>query len=130
MTAYTTVKLIHITLAALSIGGFLLRGCWMLGAPGMLERRWVRIAPHIVDSAFLASGIGLLYILGLQQLEAGWLQAKLIALVAYVVLGSIAIRRGRSLPVRAAALALALLTFAYIVGAAVAKSVGSWLAMA
>ncbi len=127
MSAYPALKLIHIALAVISISGFAVRGWWMLFAPANLERRWVKVAPHIVDTLFLASGIALLLTLGLPLLQTGWLQAKLVALVAYVVLGSIALRRGRTHQVRIIALVLALAAFVYIVGAALSKSAASWL---
>ena len=46
---YLAVKHLHITCAALSGGLFLLRGLWMLHAPAMLQRRWIRIAPHLME---------------------------------------------------------------------------------
>ena len=44
----------------------------------------------------------------------------MLGLVAYVALGTIALKRGRSRRVRAAAFAAALATFAYIVAVAIA----------
>ena len=50
-----------------------------------------------------------------------WLAAKLCALVAYIVLGTIALKRGKTPAVRGAAFALAVLVFGYIVAVAVTK---------
>jgi uncharacterized membrane protein SirB2 len=50
-----------------------------------------------------------------------WLMAKLCALVAYIVLGTIALKRGKTLAVRASAFVAALLVFAYIVAVAVTR---------
>jgi uncharacterized membrane protein SirB2 len=52
----------------------------------------------------------------------GWLWAKVIALLVYIGLGTIALKRGRTRGVRIAAFAGALATFAYIVSVAIAKS--------
>jgi uncharacterized membrane protein SirB2 len=125
---YLTVKTIHITAAILSISGFVLRGTWMLRQSPLLEKKIVRVLPHIVDTLFLLSGIWLVWLLRLDVLEQSWLIAKLVALVAYVILGVIALRRGRTLRVRSVALVMAVLTFAYISGVAMSKSVASWLA--
>ena len=125
---YTSFKLIHLCAAILSFNGFVLRGYWMMTDPGLLERKWVRIVPHVVDAIFLVSGIGLIYALRLQVLQNGWLLMKFGVLVAYVVLGSLALRRGKSIAVRQAAFALAVLCFVYIVGVALSKSMASWLA--
>ena len=102
---------------------------WMMTDPMLLERKWVRIVPHVLDAIFLASGIGLIYALRLQVLQNGWLLTKFATLVAYVILGSIALRRGRSMPIRQTAFALAVLSFIYIVGVALSKSTASWFAV-
>lgn len=124
---YLALKLAHITAAILTISGFALRGFWMLTDSANLDRRIVKIAPHIVDSVFLLSGIGLIWILRLPVMSQPWLMAKLLALVLYVLLGTVALRRGKTKRTRTIALLLAILTFAYIAGAAMNRSVGSWL---
>lgn len=126
---YETVKFAHLSLATLSVGGFVLRGYWMMSEPTLLKRRWVRVLPHVVDTVFLLSGVALIVALRLPLAQSTWLQIKLAALVAYVILGSLALRRGRSMRVRVTAFALALITFAYIVGVAYSKSGASWLAV-
>lgn len=127
---YATLKLIHIIAATLTISGFVLRGFWMLSGSPNLNAKAVRIAPHIIDSVFLFSGIGLIVLLQLPVLGQPWLMAKLLAVVIYIILGMIALRRGKTMHVRVTALLLALATFAYIVGVALSKSTGSWLALA
>jgi uncharacterized membrane protein SirB2 len=49
-----------------------------------------------------------------------------LALVVYIVPGTIALKRGRTTRTRMTALLAALLTFGYIVGAAIRKSPYSW----
>jgi len=94
-----------------------------------LELRTVRIAPHIIDTVLLLSGISLIWALDLPLLSQPWLLAKLAALVVYIILGSVALRRGRTRRTRTLAFVLALITFAYITGIALTKSMGSWLAL-
>ena len=100
----------------------------MLGSSPRLNARLTRVVPHIVDTLFLASGIALVLHLDLPVMRSPWLLAKLVALVIYVVSGSIALRRGATLQVRSVAFVAALASFAYIVGAALSKSPASWLA--
>jgi len=126
---YSILKLIHVSVAILTISGFVLRGFWMLVESPLLEQRIVRIAPHIIDTVFLFSGIGLVWTLNLPVLDHPWLLAKLAALVVYILLGTIALRHGKSLQIRVSAFVSALATFAYITGVAVSKSTGSWLAL-
>jgi len=124
---YATLKLIHISAAILTISGFVLRGFWMLVESPMLGTRIVRTAPHFIDTVFLLSGIGLIWTLNLPVLNQPWLLTKFAALIAYILLGTIALKRGKTRRIRIGALALALLTFAYIGGVAMSKSMGSWL---
>jgi len=102
----------------------------MLSGSANLDRKLVRILPHIVDTVFLLSGIGLIVLLQLPIGASPWLIAKFTALIVYIVLGAIALRRGKTMRVKAMAFVLALLTFAYIVGVALSKSILSWMALA
>lgn len=124
---YWPLKYAHLALALLSLTGFLLRGLWMVRGTALLDHRIVRTVPHVVDTLFLLSGIALVLTLSLPVMQSPWLLAKFAGLVVYVVLGSIALRRGPTLAVRQIAFVGALSAFAYIVGAAVSKSPASWL---
>ena len=98
---YFTVKTIHMIAAILTISGFTLRGIWMLSGSGLLDHRLTRILPHVVDTVFLLSGIVLIVILRLPVLSQPWLLTKLLAVVVYILLGMVALRRGRSRRIRA-----------------------------
>jgi uncharacterized membrane protein SirB2 len=126
---YSTLKIIHVTFAVLSIAGFVLRGVWMFRQSANLDRRIVRVSPHVVDTAFLISGIWLVVILHLTVREQVWLIAKIAALILYIVFGTIALRRGSTMQIRGAAFAAALLTYLYIVGVALHKSPASWMTL-
>ncbi len=125
---YSALKIIHVSFAILSIAGFVLRGVWMFGHSANRHRRIVRVAPHVVDTAFLISGIWLVVILHLALREQAWLIAKIVALILYIVFGAIALRRGRTMHIRAAAFVAALLAYLYIAGVALSKSPMSWIA--
>ena len=118
---YGLVKGIHVVAAAVSLSLFALRGAWMLASPGRLTQRWARIAPHVVDTVLLASALWLAWQLGADGTR-GWLAAKVVALVAYIALGIVALRKGKTRSVRLAAFVAALATFGYIVSVAVTKS--------
>jgi uncharacterized membrane protein SirB2 len=120
---YFAIKHLHVTCAALSGSLFLLRGFWMLQRPALLQQRWVRIAPHLVDTLLLASALTMVFLSGQYPFVQPWLTAKVLALIAYIVLGSIALKRGRSQTVRVAAFIAALGVFAYIVGVALTRQV-------
>ena len=100
----------------------------MLANSPLLQTRFARIAPHVVDSALRASAIWLAWSLGQFPFAHDWLTAKVLALVAYIVLGGIALRRGRTRALRAAAFVAALLTAGYIVSVALTRDPFVWLA--
>lgn len=114
--------------AILTIAGFVLRGIWMIGQNSNLDRVIVRVLPHVIDTAFLITGIWLVVLRRLNVMEHGWLIAKFIALVLYIVFGAIALRRGSTIGIRTAAFVAALMVYIYIAGVALNKTAMSWLA--
>ena len=87
---YPTLKLIHVSCVAISYTLFVLRGVWMLLQSPLLQQRWVRVAPHVVDTALLASAIAMAVTIRQYPLVAGWLTAKVVALFCYIGLGMMA----------------------------------------
>ena len=118
--AYLVLKTLHLTTIALTLALFVLRGAWMIADSPRLKARWVRIAPHVNDTLLLASGISLAVLLQQYPLVHGWLTAKFFALIAYIVLGTIALKRGKTKAQRVAAWIAALLVFGYMVAVAMA----------
>lgn len=112
-----------------TISGFVLRGYWMMIRSDKLQLKVTRIAPHVIDTLFLLSGIALVSVLQLNAFSEPWLLAKFAGLIGYIVLGTFAIKRGATLQIRVIAFVGALSLFAYIVGVALAKSPASWLAL-
>ena len=124
--AYLAVRALHIGCAALSIAGFAARGAWMLADSPLLHQRFVRIAPHVVDTVLLASAAWLAWFLGQIPFVHAWITAKVLALVLYVVLGMFALRRARTKRRRAAAFVAALASAAYIVAVALTRDATPW----
>jgi len=120
------IKSIHVTSVALSYSLFFLRGVWMLRDSRSLQQRWVKFAPHTVDSVLLASAIALAWQLGISPLEAPWLAAKIVALLAYIVIGSVALKRGKTRRIRIIAWLTAQAVFIYIVSVAVTHNPAPW----
>ena len=123
-----TLKNIHVAFVALSFTGFFIRGIWMLRDSTLLQQRWVRITPQVVDTVLLVSAIVLAVQLRFSPMEQPWLMAKIIALVVYIAVGLVALRFGRSKHIRVSAWLLGLFIFLYIVSVAMSKSVMGWLA--
>ena len=110
------------TLAAISGTLFVLRGLWMLAGSPMLQRAWVKTTPHMIDSLLLATAIGLAWWSGQSPLVHPWLAAKVGALIAYILLGSVALKYGKTRLIRGAAFVAALACFGYIVATAITKN--------
>jgi len=124
----SSIKVIHLVCVTLSFAGFLIRGIWMLMESDQLQKRWVRMAPHLIDTLLLASAVILAVQMHLSPFEQPWLMAKIIALLAYIGLGMVALRFGRTRRTRLFAWLLGLATMLYIIAVAMSKSVLGWFA--
>jgi len=122
--SWALVKQAHVGLALLTACSFCLRAAWMLRASPLLRTSWSRRLPHVIDAMLLATGLAMAIGLSISPLAHAWLAAKLAAIIVYVVLGSVALKRGRTRATRLWALAASLLVLAYIF--AVALSHDPW----
>ena len=120
---YATLLVIHKITIGISLALFLLRGIWRMIDSPLMDRKWVKIVPHINDALLLAAAIGMLVVAGLNPLQHNWLLAQIIALLVYIGLGTVAIKRGETRQQRTLAFIGALLTFGYIAAVAVTKQV-------
>src|SRR6476661_9435797 len=128
MAFYSQIKWVHI--AAISARGslFALRGAlvharrprWAMAAP-------VRYASYTIDTVLLTAALMLLTMLPAAMFANGWLTTKLILVVVYVVLGTFALKRGRTPRVRATCYFAAMLVFVTIIGIAIAHHPLGWL---
>ncbi len=119
---YLTLKYLHVSCVIVSGSGFLLRGLWMLFDSPCLNQRWIKIVPHCVDTLLLGSAITMAVISAQYPFEQNWLTAKLIGLLAYILFGMMALKRGKTKAVRAGFFVAALLSFAYIVSVALTRN--------
>ena len=118
---FTLAKAIHMITVTLTIAGFVVRSIWMLQASALLHTRATKIFPHVNDTVLLSSALWTAAILGQYPFVDAWLTAKVAGLIVYILAGAVALTYGRTRKIRIAALVLALLSFAYVVGVAVTK---------
>jgi len=123
---YVILKYTHVAAVVASFTLFFVRGLWMMTAPEKLAVRWVRVVPHVIDTVLLVSAIALAAITAQYPFVQQWLTAKVLALLAYILLGTVAIRRGRTRRVRIVAWILALIVFGYMVAIARARVPFPW----
>lgn len=122
MSSYQILKSVHMTSAAISIAGFVLRFALMLAGSPALGSRIARVLPHVVDTVLLVSAVWLAFVMGAMPGRDAWLTVKIVALLAYIVLGTVALKRGRTRSGRIVAGLLAIAVFGFIVSVAVTKS--------
>ena len=115
---YPQIKHAHIGLVMVSVALFALRGAAVQAGMRWPRARPVRLASYAIDTGLLAAGLWLVAILPGGFFANGWLTAKLVLLVVYVVLGVFAMRRARSRIGRALCYVAALATFSMIYGIA------------
>ena len=122
MSSYIFLLAVHVGTVFISIAGFFARGIWMMQSSPLLQRRWIKIVPHINDTFLLVSAIALVVLTSQYPGPAAWINAKIIALVVYIVLGIIALNRGKTMQIRVLAWCSALVVYAYMVAVALSKS--------
>lgn len=97
MSAFSVLITLHIAAVVLTISFFVLRYWWRYSNNPLIDARWVRIAPHGIDTVLFLSGLGLMWVTGyLPFTDKGtWLTEKLFGVIIYIVLGFIALGRRR-----------------------------------
>ncbi|MGZ4969190.1 MAG: SirB2 family protein [Methylobacter sp.] len=115
------IKSFHMIFILLSISSFVGRVYLAEKRPEMLEQKWIKIGPHIINSLLLLTGFILVFQGSWLSGEYGWIVAKLIALLGYVGLGIVAIKSQGDMRWKAFAGAIA--CFIYIVAVAVSKNI-------
>ena len=116
------IKLIHMSTAFISINLFILRGVWLYKDSSMMNKKWVKIVPHVNDTILLISAIILAISIQQYPFVHHWLSAKIIALFAYIVLGMYALKRAKSRKNKVIFFILAIVTFIYIVMVAIRRN--------
>jgi uncharacterized membrane protein SirB2 len=116
---YPEIRLVHIGAVVASGVLFFLRGTMVLGG----LQRWAMWAPvrylsYTIDTVLLTAALMLATLLRQYPFVHGWLTVKVLLLVVYIVLGTFALKRGRSRRVRAICFAAAVLVYLFIVSVA------------
>ena len=112
---YAQIKWVHILAVIASGSVFLLRGLLLqAGQERVAMAATLRYLSYTIDTVLLTAAFMLLTILPSAMFANGWLTLKVVLLVVYIVLGSYALKRGRTPRVRLACYLIALLLFAFM----------------
>lgn len=124
---YLQIKAVHVATVLASGGLFAVRGALVLAGSRWGMATPMRWLSYSIDSVLFTAAMMLLVVLHMNPASHPWLGLKIGLLVAYVVLGSFALKRGRTPRVRAACYLAALLLYAWMIGIARAHHPLSWL---
>ena len=119
---YLSLKIVHVGCASISYSLFVVRGVWMLRGSSLLQRAWVKVVPHVVDTVLLASAVALAVMSHQYPLVHAWLTAKVAGLLIYIGLGMVALRHGKTHCVRLTAWIAAQGVFFYFVAMALTRN--------
>lgn len=125
MSLFTVLITAHLIAVALTISFFIVRYGWRYSNNPLIDARWVRIAPHCIDTVLFLSGAGLMWKTGYLPFtdKGAWLTEKLFGVIIYIALGFIALgrRRPRRQQTRFIAFLLALVVLFFIVQLAITR---------
>lgn len=112
---YLQILMVHVGCVIASGTLFFTRGCMMLAGLPAANHVALRRLSVAIDVLLLAAAITLTTIIHQYPFVQAWLTVKVLLLVVYIVLGVFALRRGRTLAVRAICFGAAVLVFLFIV---------------
>jgi uncharacterized membrane protein SirB2 len=115
-------KDIHVACVILTFILFFIRGLWMIVDSDLLQRKWAKWIPPVVDTTLLASAIVLVLTIRQYPFAHPWLTAKVVALFFYIGLGMLALTYGKTKQIRISSWVAAQLCFMYIVAVALTKN--------
>jgi uncharacterized membrane protein SirB2 len=125
---YPQIKFVHVAAVIASGSLFALRGALMLARSRVANHPALRYLSYAIDTTLLTAALMLVAILHQYPFVQAWLTAKVLLLVVYIVLGTLALKRGRTRGVQVACYFAALLVFAFIVSVARAHDPRGFLA--
>ena len=111
---YPEIKAVHIGCVVASGGLFALRGALLLAGQRWANHAVLRWLSYAIDTVLLTAALMLVTVLRQYPFVHGWLTVKVLLLVVYIVLGSLALKRARTTRGRAVAYVAALATLAFI----------------
>lgn len=115
---YPQLRTLHIACVLLSGALFLARGSAVLAGAAWPMRKPVRLTSYAIDTLLLVAALALVAILPMALFANGWLIAKIVLLLVYIVLGSFALKRARTQRGRALCFVAALATYLFMVSVA------------
>ncbi len=118
---FVLVKYVHVLSVVLSVTGFFLRGLLMMRDSPLLHARWMKVVPHVNDTVLLIAALSLAVMSGQYPFVADWVTAKVFGVIAYIILGALALRDASTRAMRIACWLASLVVFGWIVSVALTR---------
>lgn len=115
---YPQLRLMHVSFVLLSGGLFGMRGLLMLAGSRYVNDVMLRWMSYTIDSALLITAVMLMILLHQYPLQQAWLTAKVLLVLAYIVLGVYALRRGATYRARTLCFLAAVLVYLFVISVA------------
>lgn len=123
---YLMAKHTHLTLMLISVSFLIIRVLASTQNAQWLQQKWAKITPHVIDTLLLTSAVSLMVSISQYPIVHHWLSAKVIALIGYILFGTLAFKGQKSTPKKLGFLLLALVCIGYMISVAVTKSPMPW----
>ncbi|BCV37585.1 MULTISPECIES: SirB2 family protein [Shewanella] len=94
---YPAVKHLHMTLIAVSVLLFIVRFVLKLRQSAIMDKKLLKVGPHVIDTFLLLSGLILCFMIKQYPFVDPWMTEKIGAVVAYILLGVMALKSNRNL---------------------------------
>jgi uncharacterized membrane protein SirB2 len=124
---YLQILHLHVGCIVLSGSLFATRSLLRIAGNPLANHRAVRILSYLIDTTLLVAAILLTLILHQYPIKDGWLTMKVLLLVLYIALGTLALKRARTRLGQCTAFLAALGVFGYIIGVALMHHPAGWL---
>ena len=118
---YVLVKYVHVVSVVLSVTGFFLRGILMMRDSPLLGAPWIKVLPHVNDTVLLIAALSLAVMSGQYPFVVGWVTAKVLGVIAYIILGALALRDASTRRMRIVCWFASLAVFGWIVSVALTR---------
>ncbi|MDF0533837.1 SirB2 family protein [Shewanella yunxiaonensis] len=92
---YSGIKYFHLLMIGLSVMFLSVRFVLNLGQSAWMDKRLLKVAPHVIDTLLLLSGVVLCFMIKQYPFVDAWMTEKLGAVVAYIILAMAAMKSSR-----------------------------------
>ncbi|WOT05948.1 SirB2 family protein [Shewanella youngdeokensis] len=92
---YPAFKHSHMTFVALSVLFFIVRFVLHIRQSPIMDKKFIKIAPHVIDTFLLLSGLLLCFSIKQYPFIDPWMTEKIGAVAAYIALATISLKADR-----------------------------------